>query len=83
MLEMNVMQEFGLWQVLWNDLSNSIHLGQDRDRWRLLVNMVMVHLVPHNAQNLLSISAAVSVSRRAQIKGCSQLIQSVMGQAVP
>jgi hypothetical protein len=41
------------------------------------VRTVMVLLVPHNAQNLLSSSATVSFSRRAQLKGSSQLIKSV------
>jgi hypothetical protein len=37
----------------WEDM-DWIDLAQDRDRWRVLVNVAMNHCVPYNAGNFLT-----------------------------
>jgi hypothetical protein len=39
-------------EVSWGGM-NLIHLAQDRDQWRALVNTVMNLWVPQNVENLL------------------------------
>jgi hypothetical protein len=42
-----------LWEIGFRDV-DWIHLAQDRDRWRALVNTVMSLCVPQNAGNFLT-----------------------------
>jgi hypothetical protein len=48
------------------DVVDWIHLAQDRDHWRTLVNTVMSLRVQYNAGNFLSGCTIGSFSRRAQ-----------------
>ena len=57
------LQEVGCWGTDWIDLA------QDRDRWRVLVNVVMNLRVPKNAGNFLTSCKPVGFSRRTQVHG--------------
>jgi hypothetical protein len=46
-------------------------LTQDRNQWRVLVNMVMNPRVPYNFWNFLNRSTTGGSSRRAQLRGVS------------
>jgi hypothetical protein len=48
-----------------------IDLAQDRDRWRVLVNMVMNLRVSENAGKILSSCTTGGFSRRAQFREVS------------
>jgi hypothetical protein len=45
-----------------------IHLAQDRDQWRALVNTMMKFLVPENAGKFMSGLTIVSFSGRVQLR---------------
>jgi hypothetical protein len=51
-------QEGGCGGMEWDELA------QDRDRWRTLVNAVMILRVPYSAGNFLTSCKLVSFSRR-------------------
>jgi hypothetical protein len=51
-----------------------IHLVQDREQWRALVNKLMNLRAPYNYGNFLRCSAAVGFLRRAPLHGVSKLI---------
>ena len=50
-----------------------IDLAQDRDRWRTVVNALMILGVPLNAWNFLTRSEPVSFSRRTLLHGVRKL----------
>jgi hypothetical protein len=62
------LQEVGCGHMDW------IGLTQDRDRWRMLVSVVMNLRVPWNAGNLLTSCKPVSFSRRTLHHGVSKYI---------
>jgi hypothetical protein len=49
-----------------------IDLAEDRDRWRVLVNVVMNLRVPSNADNFLNSWEPVCFSRRTVLNGVSK-----------
>jgi hypothetical protein len=49
--EVNIKMD--LWEIRFGDV-DWINWGQDRDRWRALVNTVMNLRVPYNAGNFLT-----------------------------
>jgi hypothetical protein len=57
-------------EVGWGGMDR-IDLAEDRDHWRVLVNIVMNLRVPKNVLNFLSHLASGSYSRRAQLHGVS------------
>jgi hypothetical protein len=57
-----------LMEIGWEDVG-WMHLCQDRDQWRVLVNMVMNLQVPHKAENFLTSWPTVSFSRRTLLCG--------------
>jgi hypothetical protein len=59
-IEMDL-RELGWGGVDW------IHLAQDRDQWRALVNIVKNLWVPKNVEKFLNSSTIGSFSRRAQL----------------
>jgi hypothetical protein len=54
-----ILREIGWESVEW------IHLGQDRDQWRAVLNTVMKRWVTYNAGNFLTSRVSVSFSRRS------------------
>jgi hypothetical protein len=42
-----------LWEIVFRGVG-WIHLAQDRDRWRAIVNTVMILRIPYTAGNLLT-----------------------------
>ena len=50
-----------------------IELAQDRDRWRTIVNALMILGVPSNARNFLTRSEPVSFSRSTLLRGVRKL----------
>jgi hypothetical protein len=54
-------------EIEWDGM-DWIHLAQDRDQWRVLVNTVMNLRVPLNSGKFLSSCASGSFSRRAQLR---------------
>jgi hypothetical protein len=53
----------------WEDV-DCIHVAQDREQWRALVNTVMKFWLPKKAENLTS-RATISFSRRILLEGVS------------
>jgi hypothetical protein len=57
-------------EVGWGDMDR-IHMPQDRDRWRALVNSVLNLRVPQNAGKLSSVKTTRDLSSSAQLHGVS------------
>jgi hypothetical protein len=53
--------------IEWNDM-DWIDLAEDRDKWRALVNTVMILHVPKNSGKFLNGCTIGSFSRRAQLR---------------
>jgi hypothetical protein len=53
--------------VEWDGM-DWIHLAQDRDQWRALVNTMMKFRVPQNAGKFFSSCTIGSFSRRTQLR---------------
>jgi hypothetical protein len=58
-------------EVKWEGM-DWIDVAQDRDRWRALVNAVVIFWVPQNAGNFLTRSEPSSFSRRTLLRGVSK-----------
>jgi ABC-type uncharacterized transport system permease subunit len=59
-----------------------IGLAQDRDRWRVLVNTVMILLISLNAGKFLSSYATGGFSRRPQLHEVSMIVKRVIFPSV-
>jgi hypothetical protein len=53
-------------EILW-EVVDGMHLAQDRDQWRAVVNTVMNFRGPQNVGNLLTSWLTISLSRRTLV----------------
>jgi hypothetical protein len=68
-LEDNIKMD--LWEIGLKGV-NWIHVSQDRDRWRALLDTVMNLRVPYKAGNFLTSATTVSFSGRTLLHGVSK-----------
>jgi hypothetical protein len=64
-----------LTEIEWGDME-WIDLAQDREQWRVFLNTVMKLRVPLNVAKFLSSCTTSGFSRRAELRGVSELFNA-------